>query len=82
MGFSNGRWVAVMAPNQIDYPIEIAAKLVRDSRSCSHDEVCELVTTTKKFYELCKEQDETIRRLEKELQVSEATVRMLQVSDT
>lgn len=82
MGFSNGRWVVVTAPNQIDYPFEIAAKLLRDSKGCNHDEVCELVTTTRRFYELCKEQDTTIRRLEKELTIASATVRMLQVSDT
>ena len=78
----NGRWVAESAPNHIDYPFAIAAKLVRDSRCCTHDEVSDLVTITRKFYELCKEQDETIRRLERELATAEHTVRMLQVEAT
>lgn len=82
MGFMNGRWVATSAPNQLDYPFEIAAKLVRDSKCCSHEEVCKLVTDTRKFYDLCKEQDETIRRLERELKTAEATVRLLQVDNT
>lgn len=43
MGFTNGRWMAEKAPNQIDYPFEIAAKLVRDSKSCTHDEVCKFL---------------------------------------
>lgn len=74
--------MAQTAPNQIDYPFAIAAKLVRDSRICTHEEVCQLVTDTRKFYDLCKEQDETIRQLEKELKTAEATVRMLQVDNT
>ena len=82
MGFTNGRWVAESTPNQLEYPFKIAAKLVRDSRSCTHDEVSELVTITLKFYELCKEQDESIRRLERELAIAENTVRMLQVDNT
>jgi len=81
MGFMNGRWVAESAPNQIDYPFAIAAKLVRDNRSCTHEEVCQLVTDTRKFYEICKEQDETIRRLERELKIAEAIVMLLQVDN-
>lgn len=81
MGGKVGRWVAETPPNKMDYPFEIAARLIRDPRSCTHNEVCELVTITRKFYELCKEQDETIRRLERELAVAESTVRLLQVQN-
>ena len=81
MGFTNGRWVANGAPNQLEYPFEIAAKLVMNNRTCSPDEIYKFVTDTRKFYDLCREQDETIRRLEKELRIAEATVRLLQVGD-
>ena len=52
-----------------------------DRKSCSHNEIRDFVRDTRKFYDLCKEQDETIRRLEKELKIAEATVRLLQVED-
>lgn len=81
MGFTNGRWVANGAPNQLEYPFEIAAKLVMNHKVCSLDEIKKFVSDTRTFYDLCKEQDETIRRLEKELKIAEATVRLLQVGD-
>lgn len=67
---------------QLSYPFKIAAKLVSDSTSCTHDEVCKLVSDARKFYDLCKEQDETIRQLTKELKIAEATVKLLQVDNT
>jgi hypothetical protein len=81
VGFMNGKWQTVVGPNQIDYPFEIAAKLVMDCSSLSHDEACELIKTTKTFYEMCKCHSLRISELEQDLKLSENTVRMLQVSD-
>jgi hypothetical protein len=81
MGFNRGRLVATSLPNGIEYPFEIAAKLARCSVSCTQEEVSQLVSETKRIYDLCKEQDATIRTLRKELEAAEATVRMLQVTD-
>lgn len=81
MGFMNGRWVSTTVPNQLEYPFDIAAKLVRDIKSCNHEEVSVLVSTTRKFYDLCKEQDTTIRDLENRLRIAEHTIRLLQVDE-
>lgn len=64
-----------------EYPFKIAAKILRDPKSLTRDEASELIAVTRKFYDLCARQQEVIYNLERQLNVSEQTVRLLQVSD-
>ena len=82
MGMKMGRWQSQHVPNNLEYPFKIAASMAVNVKSISQEEASEFITKTKRFWELCRDQDTIIRQLRKELDIAEQTVKLLQVSDS
>ena len=76
-----GRWVPSVAPQIKQYPAEIAAKLVRDCKSLTHDEAAELVIVTRDIHDRYTEQQQKIIELEQQLSIAQAEVRMMSIQE-
>lgn len=81
MGSNTGRWVGRSTTDR-KFPFKIAAKMARDIKSVKQDEVGQLITDTKYFYDLCNDQAAIINELKKDLAIAEQTVKLLQVEDS
>lgn len=75
---NNHKWQASTFPGQLEYPFELAAKLIRDGRGPQFEDLCKLISATRDIYNKYKEQSAEIVTLQQELKIAEATVRLLQ----
>ena len=78
MGLHRGYFVSSDAPA---YPVKIAAKMARDVRAVTQDEASAFITETKALHDKYCALLAKCNEIQRDLKVSEETVRLLQVTD-